>query len=340
MPFAPIWKDRIVTLAAGADSADFEIRIGSAAGTLLYAGRAYRRPGSADVVARINDVCADYLAHGFPDLGSRYTSMLVSETFVTVVGGSAVDTVTFVNDWSYDPLRVITASTPLSDPILPELDPRQLFFFSVLAGTTSVNIVINFRDGTSATVIVPVVHTADFNDDFNDDFNIDESDSGSGTAIQDLSAFVGLASVSVNGVIYPVRDQGCARYLVAYVNAYGGWDTMILDGIPVRRDDLVRHTIDTDYDNADPTARGRRDYAIEVSPAWTLRTGILTDAQSEKMHHLLNSPDVYLLDFADMVWRPVVLTDTTHDEQTYRSNGRRPAVYEFNAQLAQERFRR
>lgn len=340
MPFAPIWKDRIVTLASNTAYADFEIHVGSAAGTLLYAGRAYRRPGAADVVARINDVCADYLAHGFPNLGSSFTSMLVSETFVTVVGGSAVDTVTFVNDWSYDPIRVITASTPISDPILPELDPRQVFFFSVLSGTPSVDVVLYFRDGTSSTVVVPVVRTADFNNDFNEDFSTQASDSGSGTAILDLSAFSGLDRITVNGVTYQVMEQGCARYLVAYVNAFGGWDTLVLDGIPVRRDDLVRHTIDTDYNNADPTARGRRDYAIEVSPAWTLRTGILTDAQSEKMHHLLNSPDVYLLDFADMVWRPVVLTDTTHDEQTYRSNGRRPAVYEFNAQLAQERFRR
>lgn len=317
MPFAPIWKDRIVTLAAGADSADFEIRIGSAAGTLLYAGRAYRRPGAADVVARINDVCADYLASTLPASSFPPPSARIAETFVTVVGGSAVDTVTFVADWSYDPVRVITASTPLSDPILPELDPRQPFLVSYLGTPGAVT--LTFQDNTTQAVAL--------------------SDAGPATAVLDLANYDGLASVTYNGITWKVAEN-CSRFLVAYFNAFGGWDTLVLDGIPVRRDDLVRHTIDTDYDNTDPTARGRRDYAIEVSPAWTLRTGILTDAQSEKMHHLLDSPDVYLLDFADMVWRPVVLTDTTHDEQTYRSNGRRPAVYEFNAQLAQERFRR
>ncbi len=317
MPFAPIWKDRIVTLAAGADSADFEIRIGSAAGTLLYAGRAYRRPGSADVVARINDVCADYLASTLPASSFPPPSARIAETFVTVVSGSAVDTVTFVADWSYDQLRTITASTPISDPILPELDPRQPFLVSYLGTPGSVT--LTFQDNTTQTVAL--------------------SGAGPATAVLDLANYDGLASVTYNGTTWKVAEN-CSRFLVAYFNAFGGWDTLVLDGIPVRRDDLVRHTIDTDYDNTDTTARGRRDYAIEVSPAWTLRTGILTDAQSEKMHHLLNSPDVYLLDFADMVWRPVVLTDTTHDEQTYRSNGRRPAVYEFNAQLAQERFRR
>lgn len=317
MPFAPIWKDRIVTLAAGADYADFEIRIGSAAGTLLYAGRAYRRPGSADVVARINDVCADYLASTLPGASFPPSSSRIAETFVTVVGGSAVDTVTFVADWSYDQLRTITAATPLSDPILPELDPRQPFLVSYLGTPGAVT--LTFQDNTTQTVT--------------------PASAGPATAVIDLATYEGLASVSYNGTTWKVAEN-CSRFLVAYFNAFGGWDTLVLDGIPARRDDLVRHTIDTDYDNTDPTARGRRDYAIEVSPAWTLRTGILTDAQSEKMHHLLDSPDVYLLDFADMVWRPVVLTDTTHDEQTYRSNGRRPAVYEFNAQLAQERFRR
>lgn len=317
MPFAPIWKDRIVTLAAGADYADFEIRIGSTAGELLYAGRAYRRPGSADVVARINDVCADYLASTLPGASFPPSSSRIAETFVTVVGGSAVDTVTFVADWSYDQLRTITAATPLSDPILPELDPRQPFLVSYLGTPGAVT--LTFQDNTTQTVT--------------------PASAGPATAVIDLATYEGLASVSYNGTTWKVAEN-CSRFLVAYFNAFGGWDTLVLDGIPVRRDDLVRHTIDTDYDNTDPTARGRRDYAIEVSPAWMLRTGILTDAQSEKMHHLLNSPDVYLLDFADMVWRPVVLTDTTHDEQTYRSNGRRPAVYEFNAQLAQERFRR
>lgn len=337
MPFAPIWKDRIVTLAAGADSADFEIRIGSAAGELIYSGRAYRRPGSADVVARINDICADYLAARLPDFSQDFTLMDISRTFVVVVGGAVVETVTFVNDWSYDPTRVITADTSLSDPILPEVDPRQAMIISVAGSGVVLSATLTFEDGT--TIIRSITPGGSYNASFN--WSYDKGGTqGPGVAVLDLSVYSGLVRVEVGGISYAVRQNGCARYVVAYVNAYGGWDTLVLDGIPVRRDDLVRHTIDTDYDNTDPTARGRRDYAIEVSPAWTLRTGILTDAQSEKMHHLLNSPDVYLLDFADMVWRPVVLTDTTHDEQTYRSNGRRPVVYEFNAQLAQERFRR
>lgn len=340
MPFAPIWKDRIVTLASNTDSADFEIRVGSLAGELIYSGRAYARPGETDVTARINDVCSAYLSASLPDLGSRFTSMQVSETFVTAVGGVAVDTVTFVNDWSYDPAKAWDAGSVLSDPVTGELDPRQALFFSVLSGAQTVNVTIYFTDGTSAVVAVPVAFTADFNDDFNGDFAQSDDPDRSGTAVLDLSQFTDVDRVSFGDVTMKVRAQGCARYLVAYVNAFGGWDTLVLDGNYNRQDALVRHTLDVIADNADLSARGRKDYAIEISPSWTLRTGYLTDDQSLRMRHLLNSVEVYLCDLAEGSWRPVVLTDPETPVQNFKGNGRRFNEYTFNAQLAQERFRR
>lgn len=340
MAFAPIWKDRFVTLASATPYEDYEIRQGSAAGPVIFSGRAYTRPDASDPVARINDICAPYLAAALPNLGSRFTPMQVSETFVTLVGGVAVDTITFVNDWSYDPARVLSASVPLSDPINGELDPRQWLVFSVLSGASSVNVTIYFGDGTSAVVAVPVAFTADFNDDFNGDFAQSDDPSKSGTAVLDLSPFTDIVRVSFLGTTLQVREQGCAKYAVYYTNAYGGWDTFLLDGYDTRADQLTRHTIETEYDNSDQTARGRRDYAIEVAPEWTLRTGILSDDESSRMHHLLNSVDVYLCDLATGDFRPVTISDATTPRQDFRGNGRRPNQYTFTARLAQERFRR
>ena len=340
MALAPIWKDYIVTLDTGVTYADYEIHLGSDTGPLLYAGRAYNRPGESDPVARINEVCAGYLAGTLPDLGSRFTPMQVSETFSVVVGGSEVDNVTFINDWSYDPSKTWAAADCLSDPITGELDPRQWLVFSVLSGATSVNVTIYFDDGTSAVVVVPVAFTADFNDDFNGDFAQADDPSKSGTAVLDLSPFTGIERVSFLGNTLPVRGNTCARYAVYYTNAFGGWDTFLLDGYDTRTDGLTRHTIGQDYDNTDQSGRGLRDYAIEVTPAWVLRTGLLTDDQSGRMHHLLNSANVYLCDLASGEFRPVVLTDGEAPVQTYKGNGRRPITYTFNARLAQERVRR
>lgn len=339
MALAPIWKDRAVTLAT-ATYADYEIRIGDTSGPVIFSGRAYARPGEADVVARINDICASHLGAALPDFGSRFTPMQVSETFVTMVGGSSVDTITFYNDWSYDDGYVADPDVPLSDPITGELDPRQWLVFSILSGAASADVTLHFNDGTTSLISVPVAFSADFNDDFNGDF-ADEDDPGkSGTAVLDLSAFTDLAAVEFMGVTLSVRQTACARYALYYTNAYGGWDSFILDGQEALTDQLTRHTISLDIDNSDLCGRGIKDYALEIAPEWTLRTGILTDGQSLRMAHLLNSVEVYLCDLGSGAFRPVVLTDTSHARQTYASNGRRPNQYTFTARLAQDRFRR
>ena len=78
MAYAPIWKDRYVTLAASGNSAAFEIRTGSSSGPVIYTGTAYPRPGETDIYARINDVCADYLRHAIPAPGQRFTASAIS----------------------------------------------------------------------------------------------------------------------------------------------------------------------------------------------------------------------------------------------------------------------
>lgn len=336
MPFAPIWKDHYVTLAAGASYADFEIRRDNASGELIFSGRAYRRPGEADVVARINDVCADYLSNPLPGLAAGVTPLLSAATFVTLVAGSAVDTVTFWDDWSYD-YDFDPETDPLADPVNGELDPRQWFMYTILDGTVSAR--LGFRDGTTQDVPLTVVQAGSFGSAFNESFDV-ASGSASGTAVLNLADYPGVETITVGGITWTVRPDGCARYAVYYVNAHGGWDTLLLDGYTTRRDALTRYTSLVDYDNRDPKARGRQDYAIEVAPAWSLRTRRLTDAQSARMHNLLNSPQVYLCDLAEGRFWPVILTDTEHDRQSYKGNGLQPNEYTFNAQLAQERFRR
>ena len=341
MAYAPIWKDRYVTLAASGNSAAFEIRTGSSSGPIIYTGTAYPRPGETDIVAKINDVCADYLRHTFPAPGVRFTASAISETFVTLAGGVQKDSVDFVNDWTYDRAGTFSSGMLLSDPVRPLLDPRQLFIFSVLEGNASVNVTLYFADGTTSTVVVSIATTADFNaNDFSDDFAIQDLGSRPGTGQLDLSQFSDLVAVEVKGKRWEVARDTCARFVVYYVNALGGWDSLLLEGNHQRTDALTRHTMTTDYDNNAPMARGRRDFVIERTPSWVLRSGWLADAESLRMHHLLASVDVYLDDLADGVAYPVVLTDAEAPRKTYRTEGRRMVGYEFNAQLAQERVRR
>lgn len=346
MALAPIWKDYNVTLYSGYtySAVDFEVRVNGWNGSVIYAGRAHRRPDAADITARINDICADYIAAVLPRLTGGYTFMGSAETFYVVAypGGVAtqVVSVTFWNDWSYDP-EFDPLHMDLAYPINGIVDPRQLLFYSVLPGANSVTATIHYHDGTSEQVVLPIYGSGDFSRDFSPDFSIAVA-GASGTAVLDLSQYTGhggAARVVIGGTTYTVADR-CRTYCVYYVNAYGGWDQLVLDGQAARRDDLVRYTMAQDYDNTQAAARGRKDYAIEVTPAWDLRTGLLSDDASLRMDNLINSTEVYLCELATGRFQPVLLTDTSADRKTYKSNGARPNAYTVNAQLAQERFRR
>lgn len=335
---SPIWKDYPVTLGTSSYY-DYEVRLGSSSGSVLYSGRAYQRPDADSVKIKINDIAADYIAATLPRTTEGFTSMQNAATFVVRVGSTTKATITFYNDWSYDS-SFNSGTMPLAHPVTGVVDPRQLLFFTVLPGVSSLSATLYFANGTSSVVPLTIYASGDFNGDFNADFNVAGSGEG-GTAILDLSTYTNpqVVRVVIDNVEYVVKKE-CKEYAMFYVNAYGGWDSLVLDGYTTLKDDLVRYTMQSDYDNSDSSARGRKDYAIEVTPSWVLRTGWLSDVESLKMHNLLNSPEVYICDLATKKFTPVLLTDMQNQRKTFRGNGRQVNMYSFNASLAQQRYRR
>ena len=156
-----------------------------------------------------------------------------------------------------------------------------------------------------------------------------------------LTPFSELEAIEVQstGATYRFVDT-CARYALYYVNAYGGWDTLVMDGTDMEQDELTRHEATRVYDNNSIQNRGTVNHVNEIQKSWTLHTGYLTDEQSGRMHHLLNSVQVYLYDMESGTFVPVVLDGTTTEYRTYRNQGRRLVSYEVRARLAQTRMRR
>lgn len=339
----PIWKDYTVTLAATAsnypDGLVYRIQYNNN-GTYetIFQGRAYPRPGQTALTTRINDICADYLGHYFPLEGTiegRYRG-----TFKVGIYTSAwadVATVEFLNDWSYEP-GFSPANSGLAFPIDGWLDPRQLLIQSRYSGN-SVTATINFNNGNSITVTVSVGQSADFNNDFSDDFALLAKDYD-GAAILKMPSLVNVRSITMGGITYPVYQDTCARYVLYYINAYGGWDSYVIRGRVSGVDSLTRHERRVEYDNADTVARGRETYALEIGRAFTFRTGWLTDDQAGRMHHLLESTAVYMHDLLEGVVRPLVLTGSDYHRRSYAENQHKPVYYEITAALAQDRIRR
>lgn len=298
------------------DEADYTIE---ADGVQIYSGHAVRRPDQADLLVRINNVCADYIAHVIPVISSAASTPEPSAVTFTVKdgGGVTVDSVEFIADWSFDYDHDPAA---LAAPVNGHVSAAQALVLSVV-GSSATTFTLTYEGGSSDTVTV----------------------AASAGPVQivslPLANYVGLESVTVAGKTYRVKDA-CHRYALLYVNAFGGWDTLLCEGRSAEADAYDRRTMVQRYDNNARSARGTFEYAIEVTRRWTLRTGWLDDNQAARMHHVLGSAHVYLYDIPEGKLAPVVITDQACEYKSYRGNGGKPVNYTVTVELAQYLVRR
>ena len=333
----PIWKDFYVNLGT-ADSVQFRILVGD---DVIYTGKAFKRPGKSDNEIRINDICADYLVNVFPNLvGTTFTVGEYVTFVIQTLSGSSWSTKTSMQfdnngsyDYSYNPAR-----QSMSVPVNGHIDIRQWVVFTAYNAST-ITATIKLSDGSSFDVLIPVAISNDFNADYNNDFSKSVRSSQTGTAVFDLSEWGDVESLTIGNNVFKVVN-GCSRYALYYVNAYGGWDSLLIEGNDAEADNLTRHTRETEYDNRDIQNRGVRNYVNEIVKTMTLHTSWLSDDESSRMHHLLNSTNVFLCDISTGDIMPVILTDTRTDYKTYKGNGGRLVNYTINVTIAQERIRR
>lgn len=334
----PIWKDYYVNFGT-ANIVQYRIVVDS---VVIYNGKAYKRPGATDNIIRINDICADYLQNVLPTLSqAEFSEIDMPVTFDIQRCSSGTwtsyDDVQFINDWSYDSSYDPT-TMGMAAPINGHFDARQWLVYTALSAS-QITAEIHLVDGSSFSVIIPIEITADFNADFNEDFAKSARSAGSGTAVFDLAEWGDVEYITIGNARYDVVTD-CAEYALYYVNAYGGWDSLLIEGNTRVTDNLTRHTKETEYDNQETSARGREDYVIEIEKTYSLVTGWLADDESARMHHLLNSPDVYLYNINSGEMMSVILKNTQTEHKTFKGNGGKMVNYTIEASLAQERLRR
>lgn len=327
----PIWKDYYVTLTTKTDPTspgyDFYIALQTPF-TIIFEGMAYPAPGETYPRIRINDICADYLAHNF----LQAPATPYEATFIVGRAATSIEAVTFFNDWSYDPYYN-RATDGLAFPIIHTFAPGQLLPFSALGDTLTA--VITMEDGTTVTRVLTREGGNDFNEDFNEDFAIGLIEYGDAFVLP-LDDYPLAVSVQIGGKVFR-RTGRCCRYVLYYVNAHGGWDALPVEGRSIRNDALTRHTLERTYDNNDYATRGGATIVNEIRPKWEFWTGWLNADQSGRMHHLLNSPSVYIHDLEEDIVRPLLLTASTTE---YKDTPGRLYAYKIEAQLAQDRIRR
>lgn len=323
----PIWKDHYVSFGDVA-SVDYDILLNN--DTLIYSGRATRRPGDTTLKVKINDICADYLESLKLKLYEGFNSQIIVKTFKVrnTATSKIVATVTFVNDWSYDYDK--EDDGVLSSPINGVFDVRMPLLYSV---SKAQSIDIDAQDTN-----------ADFNIDFSADFSIGQDRAwrlyagAAGTAVL-TNIFDKHGEVKVGNIMYH-GITSCATHALYYLNAYGGWDFLLMQGRSVESDSYSRKTMKREYDNTSIMNRGTSNYLNEVEKVFMLHTGLLFRDQGQRMHHLIGSTEVYMYDLekGDMI--PVVLTTNECKYKTYGTEGNKLMSYEIGVRVAHNRIRR
>lgn len=337
----PIWKDNFVNLGADA-SILYRITLADT-GEVIYSGRSHKRPGADSNQVRINDVCADWLENVLPNLSqAEFTELNLPVTFNVQSSPDGTTWTTrgsaqFINDWSYE-YGYDPATMGMSFPINGLIDSRMPLVWTGL-DVSQVNMTIHYRNGTSAQVIIPIAISDDFNADYNSDFSHSVRSAGSGTAVFLLSEWDDVESVTIGNSTFRVVTD-CAKYALYYVNAHGGWDCLCILGNTIEEDTLKRFTREMVYDNRDIQNRGIQNYVNEITKGFTFHTGWLLSDQGERMHHLINSTDVYLYDIANEEMIPVTIPTTSCEYRTFKNQGNRLVDYTIQVEVAQHRERR
>lgn len=329
----PIWKDTYARY--GVSEALVRVRLDDPAGQVIHVGRVYRKPSVGSVELRLNDIVRPYLFELWPSIpgGSYYDASASLErtvyvTFSNPTTGAdyATQSYSFQYDWSYDIINAAGSNRPQKSwPIINRISRNQPILWTTLA-------VSNLRaelyyDGTYGTEM---------------DFAAAAQNNGTASMkIDGFSSIFDELRIVGNNTRYDFQIvDGCYRYALYYVNAYGGWDTLLIEGKGIKTDTYARKTAKKTYDNSVTFNAGDLVYKNEITRSWELHTGWLTDEEAGRMHHLLGSTLAMLYDMETLDFIPVTIQNSDCIYKEFATNGHRMASYTILVNEARDITRR
>lgn len=133
--------------------------------------------------------------------------------------------------------------------------------------------------------------------------------------------------------------RSCWPYALYYVNKYGAIDSLLVAGKSTQTDNQ-KHLSYTK--NVEPlsTQFGKTNYLNEITETWTLNTGLLTEDQASRMHHLLESNYVWLYNIDKETFTPVNITNKSVDYKTYHNQDKKFPSYSITVESSQQKYNR
>ena len=285
--------------------------------TVIYKGTAWKSPDREGLSVIINKICQNYFPESRLPLGSavgitqNYKKFILRGEF-----GNILRTYHFVNDWSYQDLKMGLKT----NPIIPYIVEGQYCFFSTLSfGEMDVPWGMDYFDGQQSYR------------------NVEMLDDEYTTLIIPNSRRQGISRFWFGSRYYDYVPKCKSHYVLYYLNPYGGWDWFPIMGNVKRTDNLTSYTYTQNYNNT-TLDFGTSKYLNEIKIRYRLNTGWIKEYQADRMWELIESNKVYLHDTETDEIYPVVITDT--DVEWKRKTPTNKIVnYDINIELSQTRER-
>ena len=317
----PIWKTTTVDIS-GKAYVGYTV---STDGYPVYSGRAYLMPGEEKISFELNEIVRDYVDNYFWWRPGYQTPSGWNRTFTLEAPDAGITAdYMFTKDWSYDEYKYSSASSLvcLNDPIIPEVPAGAYVPICVFSRTG--NSVVRFHYNPGYAHIV--ANTTTLNNQRQARW-LFTSTSGYKYGYDGKPG------------IYQGVDACSAPYAIYYENAYGGIDCMPINGNVTATDKITSYT--TKNAVRVPTRDfAYRRYLNDDTKTWELKTRWLTDEQSAKMHHLIESTMVYLYDVAADELIPVVIDESSLTYKTFRNQKRKLYNYTFKVKESQNKIRK
>ena len=296
----PIWEDVMQHIVSDEDWEDYQLQEG---GVDFYSGRAFKYPDEADIQVNVSRVVAPYLTTYFMDVD-----------FVN--DGVVLGSYTFVRDYSYDRTMHYTQNLWLNAPINGRVPAGVKLSVSLWGATAGGSMQVTDEGGSLVV-----------NEAIAKGLNVGEW----------ISGMPG-KSYSFGGWKYEVVDA-CRGALLKYVNAYGAIDYLLVEGVAKKTDKITRASYEKDAAAMTKDFESK-DYQATMEATWKGTTGWLTDSQSLRMKHLVESVEVYMVDMQTGEEIPVTMRDSSLEYKTFDNNSRKMVNYSLSWTESQKKIRR
>lgn len=296
----PIWEDVMQHIVSDEDWEDYQLQEG---GVDFYSGRAFKYLDEADIRVNVSRVVAPYLTTYFMDVD-----------FIN--DGVVLGSYTFVRDYSYDRTMHYTNNLWLNAPVNGRVPAGARLSVSLWGATSGGSMQVTDEGGSLVV-----------NEAIAKGLNVGEWISGTPGK-----------SYTFGGWKYEVVDA-CRGALLKYVNAYGAFDYLLVEGVAKKTDKITRASYEKDAAAMTKDFESK-DYQATMEATWKGTTGWLTDSQSLRMKHLVESVEVYMVDMQTGEEIPVTMRDSSLEYKTFDNNSRKMVNYSLSWTESQKKIRR